>query len=165
MPNPPAEMSHQPALMPAGAADPRRRAPRGPAHPPSATAGIPSHNKSTQVTHVAGSQAQPRQVRSSPLVFRFKVQSLHPPSRAGQGSGSAYPPNPPRSGQHRLQDKAAPTGITTAKSLPFSLPWFAFQDKNKKKKQLPTCLGDFKLLESNAQAIDDFMYGILCQGR
>ena len=34
VPNPPAETSHQPALMPAGAADPLQRAPRGPARPP-----------------------------------------------------------------------------------------------------------------------------------
>lgn len=89
-----------------------------------------------------------------------KMQNLHPT------------PSTPR--LHLSPDSASPPSIVhwtkqhppvspRLSPLPFSLAEFAFQDKNKEK-QLPTCLGNFELLESDVQVTDDFMYSILCQG-
>lgn len=105
---------------------------------------IPSQNKHAPVTH-------------------SQLPSQYLPGTAGQGS--TYPPNPPHNRQHHLLIRAASTCGTAAESLPLSpCRSLLSRTKIKKEKQLPTPLGNFKLLESNARVMDGFTSSIPCQG-
>lgn len=148
MPNPPAARSHEPAPMPAGAADPLPWGPQGPAcHPVPRLISRPQINPASEI-RPARSPAW-----AGSLVPRFTTAKPASPWHSQARVWLCLSPKP--SSQHRLLGRAS-TSTTAAEPRPFSSLRFAFQDKKKKAKQLPPSLGSLQLRESSAQARDDY---------
>lgn len=155
MPNPPAARSHEPAPMPAGAADPLPWAPQGPAcHPAPRLISRPQINPASEI-RPARSPAW-----AGSLVPRFTTAKPASPWHSQARVWLCLSPKP--SSQHRLLGRAS-TSTTAAEPRPFSSLRFAFQDKKKKQSN---CLRPWEV-SSYRKAVPKrgmTTNGIRCQG-